>query len=215
KTPIKVGRTALIPWKDIPSVGPAVSGVGTYTTTFELPADWSDNNGAYLDIESLCRNTAYVWVNGQRATGLDFVTGNIDVSELLQPGVNTIKIEVSSTLRNRLVDLKYPGMNPNSTYTPEDYPLADRPAIRIPAADYGMTGEVTLETYTKVAAVNKEDEPSSSESENPSSSNPDGSSSSSPSESLPKTGANDMVFIMAVLMLAAGAAVVFCRRKAK
>ena len=60
KTPIKVGRTALIPWKDIPSVGPAVSGVGTYTTTFELPADWSDNNGAYLDIESLCRNTAYV-----------------------------------------------------------------------------------------------------------------------------------------------------------
>lgn len=215
KTPIKVGRTALIPWKDIPSVGPAVSGVGTYTTTFELPADWSDNNGAYLDIESLCRNTAYVWVNGQRAKGLDFVTGNIDVSELLQPGVNTIKIEVSSTLRNRLVDLKYPGMNPNSTYTPEDYPLADRPAIRIPAADYGMTGEVTLETYTKVAAVNKEDEPSSSESENPSSSNSDGSSSSSPSESLPKTGANDMVFIMAVLMLAAGAAVVFCRRKAK
>ena len=37
KTPIAVGETTLIPWKDIPSVGPDVSGVGYYTTTFELP----------------------------------------------------------------------------------------------------------------------------------------------------------------------------------
>lgn len=36
KTPIEVGKTALIPWKDISSVGSAVSGVGTYTTAFEL-----------------------------------------------------------------------------------------------------------------------------------------------------------------------------------
>lgn len=152
KTPIKVGRTALIPWKDIPSVGPAVSGVGTYTTTFELPADWSDNNGAYLDIESLCRNTAYVWVNGQRAKGLDFVTGNIDVSELLQPGVNTMKVEVASSLRNRMIDLGYAGVNPNSPYLPGDPGPAGggRYNIRMPAADYGMVGNVVLNTYTKM-----------------------------------------------------------------
>lgn len=151
KTPIVVGKTSLIPWKDIPAVGDKVSGIGTYTTTFKLPEDWSDANGAYLDIESLSRNTAYVWVNGQRARGLDIVAGTVDVSELLQPGVNTIKVEVSSTLRNRLIDLKYPGMNPNSNNLPGGPPPPNggRYSIKMPPADYGMVGDTQLVTYTK------------------------------------------------------------------
>jgi len=156
KTPIAVGKTQLIPWKDIPSVGPTVSGVGTYTTTFELPAGWSDANGAYLDIETLCRNIAYVWVNGERAAGLDVATCKVDVSGLLKPGVNTIKVEVASTLRNRMINLGYSGMNNNSNYyapvgTEYRGPAAGgRYAIRMPVADYGMLGDVKLVTYTAV-----------------------------------------------------------------
>ena len=158
KTPINVGKTALIPWRNIPSVGPLVSGVGTYTTTFVLPSDWSDANGAYLDIESLCRNSAYVWVNGQRATGLDFVTGAVDVSDLLKPGENSIKVEVASTLRNRMINLGYSGVNNSSTYLPPVGTAYTGPAaggrynMRMPVADYGMVGDVTLVTYT-VASV--------------------------------------------------------------
>ncbi|MCL2165568.1 MAG: S-layer homology domain-containing protein, partial [Oscillospiraceae bacterium] len=141
KTPINVGKTPLVPWKDIGVVGPAVSGIGTYTTAFELPADWSDVNGAYLDIESLSHNTAYVWINGERATGFDFVARAMDVSKLLQPGENIIKVDVSSTLRNRLIQMGYREMTAaNTSY--------NRSSITFEPADYGMTGDVTLVTYT-------------------------------------------------------------------
>jgi hypothetical protein len=163
KTPIAVGETPLIPWKNIPAAGEKVSGTGTYTTTFKLPADWSKTNGAYLDIESLGRNTAYVWVNGKRAPGLDIVARTLDVSTLLRPGENTIKIEVSSTLRNRMIDLKYPGINPTGRTLDElltPYSYVGRPGVRMPVADYGMIGKVTLVTYT-VAPVKRTDHNSS------------------------------------------------------
>ena len=134
-----------------------VSGIGYYTTTFNLPADWSGANGAYLDIESLCRNTAYVWVNDQRAVGLDFVAGFVDVSGLLKPGENTIKIEVASTLRNRMINLGYSGMNNTSAYLPPVGTEYTGPAaggrynMRMPVADYGMVGNVTLVTYTEAS----------------------------------------------------------------
>lgn len=131
KTPIEVGETELVPWYDIPEVGNEVSGIGTYTTTFTLPEDWSENNGAYLDIESLCGNTAAVTVNGQKAPGLDIVARKVDISDLLQPGENTIEVEVSTTLRNRLIQRGYPVMAAEGT---------------IPDA-YGMVGDVTLVTY--------------------------------------------------------------------
>ncbi|MDR3145806.1 MAG: hypothetical protein LBU21_05980, partial [Treponema sp.] len=46
KTRIPVGPTALKPWREIPAAGPAVSGVGRYTASFTLPADWQASNGA-------------------------------------------------------------------------------------------------------------------------------------------------------------------------
>lgn len=95
-----------------------------------------------------------MWVNGQRATGLDIVTGTIDVSELLQPGTNTIEVEVSSTLKNRMVDINYPGVNPTGR-TLDDLltnGYVGRPGLRMPVADYGMTGEVSLVTYARAIA---------------------------------------------------------------
>jgi len=164
KTPIAVGETQLVPWRSIPAVGEKVSGIGTYTTTFRLPADWSKTHGAYLQIESLGRNTGYVWVNQKRAPGLDIVARTLDVSTLLRPGENTIKVEVSSTLRNRMIDLKYPGTNPtgrtlDDLLTPYSY--VGRPGVRMPVADYGMIGEVALVPYT-VAPVKRAGRPPSS-----------------------------------------------------
>lgn len=132
KTPIEVGTTELVSWIDIPEVGCEVSGVGTYTTCFALPEDWSEANGAYLDVESIGGNTAAVFVNGQKAPGFDIIARTVDVSDLLQPGENTITIEVSTTLRNRLIAMGYSRME----------------AAHTMPADYGMMGDVALVTYT-------------------------------------------------------------------
>ncbi|MCL2165337.1 MAG: hypothetical protein FWH55_13355 [Oscillospiraceae bacterium] len=129
KTLIDVGPTALIPWKDIPAVGQSVSGLGFYTTKFNLPSDWSDNNGAYVKIDSVGGNLAAVYINGEKAKGFDFVSGEVDVSELLKPGENDIRVEVSTSLRNRLKQRNHSNAR-NFAYD-----------------DYGMMGEAKLVTY--------------------------------------------------------------------
>lgn len=136
KTLIEVGETELVSWMDIPEVGRDVSGIGTYTTTFTLPEDWSEANGACLDIESLCGNTASVTVNGQKAAGLDIIARSVDISDLLKPGENSIEVEVSTTLRNRMVEKGYT-------------PMIMEHAV---PADYGMVGKVNLITYTVAEA---------------------------------------------------------------
>ena len=141
KTLIDVGPTALIPWKDMPAVGQSVSGLGFYTTKFNLPANWSDNNGAYLKVDSVGGSLAAVYVNGQKAKGFDFMSGEVDVSELLKPGENDIRVEVSTSLRNRLKQRGHSNAsnsNEFNGYTTGGYPYAD----------YGLMGEAKLVTYT-------------------------------------------------------------------
>ena len=61
-----------------------------------------------------------------------------DISDYVQLGENTIQVRVTSSLRNRMIEQQYSGwmgeMQPDN---------------------YGMTGDVVLQTYTKVATVNK------------------------------------------------------------
>ncbi|MET7991891.1 glycosyl hydrolase [Amycolatopsis sp. NPDC005232] len=138
KSDINVGTTQLIPWKDMTftAQNPAsVSGVGTYSTTFRLPNSWNASNGAYLNIGSTGGALAQVWVNGQKITGYDFVAGRLDVSSALKAGTNTVRIEVSSSLRNQMRALGYP-----------DLPAASTVAGAV--ASYGLQGNVSLETFT-------------------------------------------------------------------
>jgi hypothetical protein len=152
KTLGPVSLTALKPWKDIPEIGPGVSGVGTYTSTFELPGDWNINtSGAYLDIESLNGNTAQVFVNGKKSVGFDFVARTHDISALLKPGANTITVTVSSTLENVVRWLgTQAGVNYGALYNT----YTNRQAYADPAANasnpwqsYGMAGSVNIVTY--------------------------------------------------------------------
>ena len=46
KVPVSVDITGLKPWPDIPALANA-SGIGTYTTTVNLPAGWDSSYGAY------------------------------------------------------------------------------------------------------------------------------------------------------------------------
>ncbi|MCL2146227.1 MAG: hypothetical protein FWH52_00345 [Synergistaceae bacterium] len=137
KSPIEVGETSLIPWKDIPSVGPDVSGVGYYTTTFNLPDGWSvEKNGAYLSIGFTDGSPCNVFVNGVKAPPMDLRNRTVDVSALLQPNDNTIQVVVGSTLKNRLMQRGLVSSNPN--------PVEPSYGVR---SSYGMTGDVKLVTY--------------------------------------------------------------------
>lgn len=107
KTMIDAGRVATVPWKDIPAVGPEVSGVGYYTTMVELPEDWSDEDGAVLCIGSTNGCTAAVRVNGKDTGAYNINKRSVEIGDLLEPGKNEIVVEVSSTLNNRLLARGY------------------------------------------------------------------------------------------------------------
>ena len=98
KTSLQVGMTELKPWKDIPAAGEAVSGIGYYTAKVELPADWNEEHGAYLQIGSLNKHTAAVYVNHVKARAVDFDRLSVDISELLHAGENEIQVEVSTSI---------------------------------------------------------------------------------------------------------------------
>ena len=104
-TKIDVGETKLVPWKDMPKVGPHVSGVGEYSATFELPDVTSGK--LVLHLGSTCGGLGSVQVNGQTPQGFDTSALEVDVTGLLRPGSNKLVVRVSSALNNRLVQRGY------------------------------------------------------------------------------------------------------------
>lgn len=152
---------SLKPWKDIPRIGPEVSGVGYYTARVTLPSDWSEANGAVLEIGSVNGNTAAIYVNGHKAGAVNMQSLQADISEWLIPGENTILVEVSSTLNNRLLARGYFDLveertlvrqnnASNSTDTEDGEGGGLSFNISSQVHDYGMTGDVSLKTYTRV-----------------------------------------------------------------
>lgn len=154
KTKLEFPDSQLVAWKDLKAspeqlanldgASPQmdqVSGVGTYKTQFEVPENWSNNVGAYLDLGSTNGSLVSVVVNGQKADSFNPRAPRVDVSALLRPGVNTIEIEVGSTLTNRMLQHGY-----DKTGSGWDQ---NRPAVQA----YGITGGATIVPYV-IKAVN-------------------------------------------------------------
>ena len=106
KTVIDAGKTGLVPWKDIPAVGPAVSGVGYYETVFMLPEDFREGMRAVLTLGSTNECSAAVIVNGVTFP-FDFNRLSCDVTKALRRGENRITVEIAATLNNRLLERGY------------------------------------------------------------------------------------------------------------
>ncbi len=126
----------LLPWKDIEAIGDAVCGVGTYTTTFELPEDYSTEKKAVLHAGNFNYGTASVEVNGQKVP-VNMDTAVADISGAVTPGENTITIRVSSSLRNIIRTM------------PQAWWLTNTEGddFYVEPADYGMTGETVIEVH--------------------------------------------------------------------
>jgi hypothetical protein len=98
---------SLRPWKDLPGVGPEVSGVGEYTATVHLDHDVPAGDRYVLDLGSTAGGLGSVRVNGAEAKGFDTSSPIVDVTENLRPGDNTVTIRVASSLNNRLLARGY------------------------------------------------------------------------------------------------------------
>lgn len=164
KTLLAVGKTELKPWKDMEKVGSEVSGIGYYTVKVNIPENWEDSQGAILKIGSTNGHSAAVYVNGKKAKAFDFDALAVDISDLLSSGENEIRVEVASSLNNRLKARGY--YTKGNEFSRQ---LADNANnamegsadnqdsqgvgmlfdIQAVVRDYGMTGEVKLIRYIR------------------------------------------------------------------
>ncbi|GAA1057262.1 hypothetical protein GCM10017608_07230 [Agromyces luteolus] len=123
------GDGRLASWRSItaPVDLSRASGIGTYTTTFDLPSAWTEPDGAYLDLGDVL-DTAQVTVNGVQVTVNQSDRSRIDLGTALQAGENTLTVQVATTMFNavratgdsnyQLVDWQHAGLRGPIVLTP-------------------------------------------------------------------------------------------------
>ncbi|KAL7762710.1 hypothetical protein ACKLNR_009245 [Fusarium oxysporum f. sp. zingiberi] len=144
KKVMKLGtQKELRPWSEI-SRAQNVSGVGTYTATFQVPRVPSKGSIAVLQLGPVL-NTIRAWVNDKQLPAIDIYDAQIDVSDYLVAGTNTIRVEVASTLFNavkaRVDYVKANGVGPAA---PALYTFADW-------QKHGLIGPVSIKSLRKVS----------------------------------------------------------------
>ena len=103
------------------------SGIGTYSTTVNLPSGWDASYGATLSLGQVT-DTFTLTVNG-RAVGIDGIDPVVDLGPYLHAGANAISVRVATTYNNRLFAL--------------DTAVRNRGVIQ----NYGLVGPVVLTPY--------------------------------------------------------------------
>lgn len=99
-------------WSDLPVTGnqlstlgvqsmAQVSGIGYYTTSFDLPGTWTSAMGASMQFEHQSDMIAEVTLNGHLIDDIDQFTDTVDVRAYLQAGTNELEIKLDTTLQNR------------------------------------------------------------------------------------------------------------------
>jgi hypothetical protein len=93
----------LISWTDYPDKGVEYySGSGYYNKTNDIPANWfGSGRNVYLDLGDV-RELAEVFVNGKSAGVLWKPPFRAEISSILKPGKNVLKIDVINMWINRL-----------------------------------------------------------------------------------------------------------------
>ncbi|CZR63542.1 uncharacterized protein PAC_13439 [Phialocephala subalpina] len=130
-------------WIEIPGLE-QVSGIGIYTSSFNFPHSTSEV-AAIISFGPIL-NTIRVWVNDQLLSPVDLADSRADVTQYVGQGLNTIRVEVSSTLFNAVK------ARVNSTMTAY-IPLALTNAPFYEDNDYmpfGLLGPVVVTLMTRI-----------------------------------------------------------------
>ena len=130
KIPVELELQGLRPWPEIPELEHA-SGMGTYTTTLNMPSDWAGQPGAALSLGEVF-DSFTLTVNGT-AVPINQISAEADIGPYLNAGANTIAVRVATTFNNRLTEL--------------DEGAAERGLVQ----PYGLTGPVVLRPYAEAA----------------------------------------------------------------
>ena len=165
KSPVEVGETALKSWKELKEVGPEVSGIGHYETVFELPEDFDRDCGAVFYAKNVCKCAAAVGVNGHQPVLMDLDLLEKDITDELVPGQNTLRVDVCSSLKNRLLQrgyyekseavsgvLRNKASNSFTLEEDEDEPRELTAIVQLnkEPIDYGMIGQAGIRFYRKL-----------------------------------------------------------------
>ncbi len=134
KTQSELDLKELKAWPEIP-VLQNTSGIGVYTTSIELPSNWTKAHGARLSLGEVF-DTFTVTVN-DKPVSIDQLSAAGDIGAYLKPGRNTIAVRVATTLNNRLVKL--------------DDDVAKRGIVQ----PYGLVGPVVLTPYVQAIVWQK------------------------------------------------------------
>lgn len=86
-----------------------VSGIGTYSRSFELPSTWDAADTATLKLAHGADMITSVAVNGNRIDSIDQYTNEVKIGQYLKAGANSIEIKLDTPLGNR-------GFNANAAY---------------------------------------------------------------------------------------------------
>jgi hypothetical protein len=108
--PARVVFPKLMSWTDHEDEGiKYYSGTGLYSRTLDVPAEWlASGREVHLDLGDV-RELAEVFVNGKPAGILWKAPFRLEITTLLKPGGNELKIEAVNLWINRLVgDMKLP-----------------------------------------------------------------------------------------------------------
>jgi len=140
-TRIAAGTGKLRPWRDLPEVGPEVSGIGEYATTLHLDQGPQDGHRYLLDLGSTAGGLGSLQVNDGEPKGFDTSVPVVDVTDDLRAGDNTITVRVSSSLNNRLLARGYYDKVPDIM---SDLGGGERRMQTTEAHDYGLLGPVRL-----------------------------------------------------------------------
>jgi beta-galactosidase len=95
---IPIYTNIIYPWpqspKEAPQVPHDVNSVGSYRTTFAVPANW-DGRRTYLHFDGV-DSAFYVWVNGKKVGYSEDsrTPAEFDITSLLRPGENQLAVEV-------------------------------------------------------------------------------------------------------------------------
>ncbi len=151
KTLLYFKNAATVSWHDLPATSEQlstlagqspnmshVSGVGRYYTEFDVPKHYSFD-AACLKIASAGGGSVKITVNGKTAPQMNLRTLETEVGDLLVEGKNTICIEVTSNLTNRMIQRGY--KDKQSGWT-DDFPTVQ---------PYGISGKVVITPYKTVA----------------------------------------------------------------
>lgn len=103
-TRLEAGEVELKPWKDIEAIGPEVSGVGVYTAKVNIGRVEGNIEFATAHVTGM---TYSVFVNGVKAPAVSIENPVVDITTLVKEGENEIRVEVGTTLTNRLIQRGY------------------------------------------------------------------------------------------------------------